>query len=136
MIFQKMDCIVKSCSRLNSRLVLKVTWKAVIFLNFWLVMYKYLFILTKDHHHHEPYSSLFYMLARMYAMVKDFSFTLLYITMHFFWVISWTLNYTLKTEWTYRISSKCFIMEIPGSWFLISKHVKNTCGRVMTCVFT
>ena len=32
----------------------------------------------------ESYLSLFYMLVRIYALVKDFSFTLLYITVHWF----------------------------------------------------
>ena len=32
----------------------------------------------------ELYLSLFYMLVRIYALVKDFSFTLLYITVHWF----------------------------------------------------
>ena len=37
-----------------------------------LVMYREWFIWTKDHHHHhEPFTSQFYKLFRMYDMVKD-----------------------------------------------------------------
>ena len=34
----------------------------------------------KKYHHPEPYSSLFSMLVRMYLIVNDFSFSLLYMT--------------------------------------------------------
>ena len=71
----------------------KVTWKTIAFLKFQLVMYKQWFILTKDHQH-DVYSSLFYMLVRMYAMVKGFSFTWLFITVHF---LSYLLNAKLYT---------------------------------------
>ena len=72
------------------------TSKTIMFLKFWHVIYKVWFIWTKDHHHYEPFTSLFCMLFRMYEMVKDFSCTLLLYNSAYFWVISWTLNYTLK----------------------------------------
>ena len=81
-----------------------VTWKTIVFLNFDLWYANTDLFLTKDDHHHEPYSSLFCMLVTMYAMVKNLSFLLLHITVYFFFfffsLISWTLNYKLKTGWT------------------------------------
>ena len=37
-----------------------------------------------DHHHHEPFSSLFCMSLKIYDMVKDFLCTITYIAVHFF----------------------------------------------------
>ena len=75
-------------------------------------MYKEWFIWTKDCHHHEPFTSLFYMLFRMYDMFKELSCTSLYIAVHIneLPLEHWTIHLELgELEFTStKISFKIF----------------------------
>ena len=75
-------------------------WKTIIFKKFWLVMYIERFIWTKNYHH------LFYITLDFLFYIQNVwhdQWLLMHIIAYnsaYFWVISWTLNYTFKTGWT------------------------------------
>ena len=79
--------------------------KIIIFLKFWLVMYKKWFIPTKEHHHLE-------FILDVAQNVWHNQGLLVYISVYnsaCFWFISWTINYTIKTRWA---STKDFFQNI------------------------